>query len=100
MFNYQKILPAFGPGDTKDANIELIEVINKGPLVNWVIDVDCLTEPGPRWGRGPGSKQSSKIPLTGIEKFVTESVGRGCQEQLGALKGPCRSNISVPALHV
>lgn len=25
--------------------IELIEVIKKGPVVNWVVDLNCLTEP-------------------------------------------------------
>lgn len=32
------------PSDN-DSHIELIEVIETGPVVNWVVDLNCLTEP-------------------------------------------------------
>lgn len=51
-------------------------------------------------GRGRRRKQSSKIPLSSIEKFVTESVGRGCQERLGGMKGLGDQTGSVPTLHI
>lgn len=50
--------------------------------------------------QGRRSKQSSKIPLSWIEKFVTESVGRGCQEWLGGMKGLSDQTGPVPTLHI
>lgn len=39
----RKCYPHFVPDN--EWHIELIEVTNKGPMVNWVIDLNCLTEP-------------------------------------------------------
>lgn len=50
--------------------------------------------------QGRRRKQSSKIPLSWIEKFVTESVGRGCQEWLGGMKGLSDQTGPVPTLHI
>lgn len=51
-------------------------------------------------GQGCRRKQSSKIPLSWIEKFVTESVGRGCQEWLGGMKGLGDQTGPVPTLRI
>lgn len=52
------------------------------------------------WSQGHRNNQSSKISLSWIEKFVTESVGRGCQEWLGGMKGPSDQTGSVLTLHI
>lgn len=42
MFNYRKMQSPF-PTDN-EWHIDLIEVIKKGPVVNWVSDLNCLTD--------------------------------------------------------
>lgn len=44
------------------------------------------------------SKQSSKSPSR-IEKFVTESVRKGCHKRLSRLIAPRRAKVQVPAAH-
>lgn len=46
-FNYHKMLSAFSAVTQRMATQSSLRLSTRGPLVNWVIDLDCLTDPCP-----------------------------------------------------